>query len=308
MSLGQIFKNSNNVKLTTNFKDFLRWNREKRHKIKDLSFVVPHAKEKKIAYLLNNRKDTTITWIGHSTFFIQISGLNIIIDPVWANHMGFVKRLVDPGIFPDQLPEIDVVLISHNHYDHLDVPSLKKLKGNPIFLVPLGLKGFFKSRGYINVEEFNLWSDKHINNAVFTFVPAQHWSKRALWDTNRSLWGGWIISENLPEAKCIYFMGDSGYFEGFKEIGNKFPIKYILAPIGAYEPEWFMHIQHVTPEEAVQSYIDSGAENFIPMHYDAFRLGDDTSREALDKLQAEWTRKQLDPSKLKILELGETIV
>ena len=307
MASRKTFKNLYNIELKITYKNILRWGLEKRKKVKDHTFLVPHATDKKIAYLKENRTDATITWIGHSSFFIQMSGLNILTDPVWAKRMGFAKRLVEPGIFSDELPVIDVVLISHNHYDHLDIPSLKKLRGSPVFFVPKAMKVFFQKRGFKNVEEFDWWSKKQVKNTIFSFVPAQHWSKRTLWDTNKSLWGGWVIYSNQPETKCIYFVGDSGYFEGFKEIGKKFDIEYILAPIGAYEPEWLTYIQHISPEEAVQAFIDSGAKKFIQMHYDAFRLSDESSFEALERLQEDWTRQKIDLSKLKILKLGETI-
>lgn len=308
MKRNKHYKNLDNIELSTSFKNFLRWQKEKRTKKKDLSFRVEQSPKKNFEFLRLNRSKSTVSWVGHATFLIQICGINILTDPVWAKRMGFVGRMADPGMPMNELPEIDVVLISHNHYDHLHFKSLKQLKGQPQFLVPDGLAETFKRRGLVNVQEFQWWNEKLIGDVLFTFVPAQHWSKRTLWDTNLSLWGGWIIRSREENCKTIYFAGDSGYFRGFRVIGNRFgKINIALLPIGCYEPEWFMCVQHVTPEQAVSAFLDTGAEYFVPMHYEAFRLGDDTPGEAIERLKQEWKRQSLDSSRLKILKLGETI-
>jgi len=229
---------------------------------------------------------------------------SLVTDIVWANRMGLDVRLAAPGLTPEQMPEIDVVLISHSHYDHLDLPSLKKLKGNPVLLAPIGLGNYLKRRKFQSVKECNWWDKISIENVTFTFVPAQHWTKRTLTDTNTSHWGGWVIE---GQEETIYFVGDSGYFDGFKEIGEKFTIDYALIPIGAYEPEWFMSAQHINPEEAIQVFLDVQAKNFIPMHYGAFRLADDTPKEALDRLLDAWEKRGLNKNSLYILKLGETL-
>ncbi len=170
--------------------------------------------------------------------------------------------------------------------------------------------------GLSKVHELPWWGKTTVGPLEFHFVPAQHWTRRTLTDTNSSLWGGWVIKrsteysvEGAENNDAIYFAGDSGYFQGFRDIGARFPgIRYALMPIGAYEPEWFMGMQHVTPEEAVQAFLDVGAETFIPMHYGAFRLADDTPQEALDRLLAYWRRRELDSSRLKLLKHGETLV
>lgn len=303
------FRNLDNIELSTSFKNFFRWQKEKKVKKKDLSYRVEQVPEKYIEFLRLNRTKSTVTWIGHATFLIQICGINILTDPVWARRMGFVSRMAEPGIPIDKLPEIHAVLISHNHYDHLHFKSLKQIKGEPLLLVPDGLGPAFKRRGLARVEEFQWWNEKRIGEVMFTFVPAQHWSKRTLWDTNLSLWGGWVIESVAEEcSKTVYFAGDSGYFRGFREIGNRFKnINAALLPIGCYEPEWFMCIQHVTPEQAVSAFLDTGSEYFVPMHYEAFRLGDDTPEEAIGRLELEWKRQGLDSSRLKSLKLGETL-
>lgn len=300
------YANLDNVHPVKSLKEIWAWRKERAAKQKDLSFTVPRAERIDIPFLQQNRTETTITWIGHSTFLIQTGGLNVLTDPVWAARMGFEKRLSEPGIPIRDMPEIDVVLISHGHYDHLDFRSLKRLKGNPLCLVPSGLSTLMKRKGMRRAAEYEWWEQERIGNTTFTFVPAQHWVRRTLWDTNRSHWGGWIV--RTEHRKTIYFAGDSGYFRGFKEIGEKFSIDYALLPIGAYEPEWFMSAQHVTPEEAVTAFIDLRAKQFIPMHYGAFRLADDTPKEALDRLTAEWNRRRLPEQQLKILRLGEVFI
>lgn len=290
-----------NARLNT-FKDLLQWRKERREKKKDLSFRIPHV-DPEIKFIHKNQTLPTITWIGHSTFLIQLDGKNILTDPVWASRLGTDRRLTAPGIEISALPPIDYVVISHSHYDHLHYSSLKKLKGDPIFFVPIGLGHWFKKKGFQHTVEFMWWDKKQFENLSITFVPAQHWTRRTLTDTNRSHWGGWVISG----SKTIYFAGDSGYFNGFSEIGKRYPIDYCLMPIGAYEPEWFMANQHVNPEEAVRAFVDTNALRMIPMHYGAYRLADDTPKEALDRLLAEWQKRKLDEEHLAILKIGETL-
>jgi L-ascorbate metabolism protein UlaG (beta-lactamase superfamily) len=281
--------------------EFLKWRKERLYKEKDLSFIVPHHTNIDLNYLRGNRTVPSVTWVGHATFLIQAGGVNIITDPVWSGRMGLDKRLSMPGITLDDLPVIDFVLISHGHYDHLHFPSLRRLKGDPRILVPAGLGSLVKRKGFHNVVEFSWWDTVQFGSVEFTFVPAQHWTSRSLWDTNRSHWGGWMIHADTS----IYFAGDTGYFRGFKDIGERFEIDLALMPIGAYEPEWKMSLKHVSPEEAVKAFIDLKAKAFIPMHYGAFRIADDTPKEALDRLQTEWRKRNLPDEQLKILSLGE---
>lgn len=303
MARKQRYANLDNVENIKTFSDFRRWQKERRVNKKDLSIQIEQAPNKEIDKLNRNQTDSSITWIGHSTFLIQMDGLNILTDPVWAGRMGFQKRLTAPGIALTDLPVIDVVFISHGHYDHLDFPTIKKLKGNPTFYVPIGLGHAFKKRGYEKVIEANWYDSFKEANMTFSFVPAQHWTKRTLTDTNTSHWGGWVI-ENKEQS--IYFVGDTGYFPGFKEIAGKFHIKTVLMPIGAYEPEWFMKVSHINPEDAVKAFLELKGSTFIPMHYGTYRLADDTGPEAISRLVAEWDRLQLDHSRLKKLLIGET--
>lgn len=297
------YANLDNVNNEHSFRDVWKWLRNRPKK--QLDFQVSQHGHKQPAYLRENRSDTTVTWIGHSTFLIQQAGLNVLTDPVWAGKMGTARRLTAPGLALEEMPPIDVVLISHSHYDHLHFGSLRKLRGNPLVLVPEGLGRMFRRRGFASVRELPWWGQAGAGGLEFHLVPAQHWTRRTPWDTNSSHWGGWVIRpENMDEA--IYFAGDSGYFRGFAEIGRNFKIRAAILPIGAYDPEWFMHVAHMTPEEAVQAYMDLGADLFIPMHYGTFMLADDTPAEALSRLKAEWDRRQLRPDLIKVLELGET--
>jgi L-ascorbate metabolism protein UlaG (beta-lactamase superfamily) len=297
------YENLDNVSMKKTFADFRRWQRERKAKQKNGSYQVPHVDKTERTLMHMNRSHTLLSWIGHSTFVIQVNGATIVTDPVWANRLGTVKRLTRPGIPLSDMPDVDIVLISHSHYDHLNFASIRKLKGNPRIFVPIGLGRLFRKKGIENVVECVWWEEKRYNNITLTFVPAQHWTRRSLFDMNTSHWGGWIIQADGKPT--FYFAGDSGYFRGFKEIGDRFSIDYALLPIGAYEPEWFMGPQHVTPEEAVQAFVDCKAKTFIPMHYGTFPLADDTPEEALDRLLAEWKRRQLADERLKLLKLGE---
>jgi len=295
-----------NLDGSTNAKSFSQmqqWQKERRSKKKDLSFQLPRVAPD-LDFLTNNSEQTSITFIGHSTFLIQLGGLNIVTDPVWASRMGLGARLNAPGMPINQLPPIDVVVLSHAHYDHLHLASLKRLPGDYMLLVPEGLADWARRKGFARVEQLSWWSEKQIGEVTFGFVPAKHWTRRTPWDMNSSHWGGWVMQH---QQHCVYFAGDSGYDDLFSKIGERYSnISVALMPIGAYEPEWFMRDSHMSPEEAVQAFKDIGASIFVPMHYDAFHLADDTPKEALDRLLAEWTKRELPAERLWTMELGRT--
>lgn len=299
------YANLDNVSNNKSFSDMRKWQKERRGKVKDLSVNIEQCPTKKVKFINENRSQTSYTWVGHSTFLLQIDGVNILTDPVWARRMGFQKRLTEPGISLDELPEIDVVVISHGHYDHLDFPTLKKLKGNPQYFVPVGMKYLFIRKGYKKVTEMSWWESMEHNGIIIHFVPAQHWTRRSLRDMNSSHWGGWIFQ---TAKETFYFVGDTGYFRGFQQIAESFNIDTVFMPIGAYEPEWFMADSHISPEDSVKAFIDLKAKLFVPMHYGAYRLADDTGPEALVRLYREWEKQQLPKEQLKVMLLGETVL
>ncbi|WML39469.1 MBL fold metallo-hydrolase [Neobacillus sp. OS1-2] len=300
------FANLDNVTSYKSFKDLRKWQKERRAKVKDLSVNIEQCPTKQQRELKENRSLTSYTWVGHSTFLIQLNGQNILTDPVWAKRMGFDKRLTEPGISLADLPEIDLVVISHGHYDHLDFPTLKKLKGNPHYFVPVGLKSLFMRKGYHKVTELSWWDSIEHGGITLHFVPAQHWTRRSLRDMNTSHWGGWIFQ--TPNKETFYFVGDTGYFSGFKQIAERFMIDTVFMPIGAFEPEWFMAPAHISPEDSVKAFIELGAKFFVPMHYGAYRLADDTGPEALERLYREWENQKLPEEQLKVLLHGETVM
>ncbi|WP_047151128.1 MBL fold metallo-hydrolase [Aneurinibacillus tyrosinisolvens] len=299
------YENLNGIKNKKTIIQIYKRRRERRKNVKDLTIQIPHARNKRIKELQENRERTTYTWIGHSTFLIQMNGLNILTDPVWGKRMGFDKRLTEPGMRIGELPEVDIVAISHGHYDHLEFSSLRKLKGNPAYYVPVGLKPLFEKKGYHKVIEANWWEAFQHDTIQLHFVPAQHWTRRSPFDINTSHWGGWVFQSN---KETFYFVGDTGYFKGFREIGKRFAIDVVFMPIGAYEPEWFMKVAHINPEDAIKAFLELKAGIFVPMHYGAYRLADDTGPEALDRLYKEWRRLGLPAEKLKVLKIGETVI
>lgn len=301
------YQNLDTAVVPKTFKEVRQWRRERRSgkmKAKDYSYQVPVV-QPDLAYLHANASEPTLTWIGHSTFLVQLAGLNIITDPIWAEQLAFHKRLAPAGIAVADVPPIDVILISHSHYDHLNIASLKALSGSKMLIVPVGLGDKLRRKGFSSLIELDWWESASIRGVQFTFVPAQHWTRRTLVDTNSSLWGGFVMA--CDAAPSVYFAGDSGYFEGFKQIGMRFPdLDLALMPIGAYDPEWFMSAQHVTPEEALLAFRDVGAKRFVPMHYGSYKLADDTPREALDRLEAESRRLGLGADTVRILPHGQT--
>jgi L-ascorbate metabolism protein UlaG (beta-lactamase superfamily) len=242
---------------------------------------------------------------------LQTQQLNILTDPVWSQRVSpFLslgpKRVREPGILFSTLPPIHVVLISHNHYDHMDIQTLIKLnkKFHPVFLVPLGNKLFLNNYGIQNVIELDWWQHYAINNAKITFLPTKHWSSRWLNDKFRTLWGSFGIE--VANQK-IYFAGDTGYGHHFIDIKNKWGKPTIaFLPIGSYQPEWFMRDNHLTPEEAVKSHIDLGAQTSIAIHFNTFQLSDEAIDQPVHDLQQALKAHQLIDQEFIILKEGES--
>lgn len=256
-----------------------------------------------------------ITWIGHSTFLIQIAGINILTDPIFGDATSLFPRIFKPGIALAELPPIDYVVISHNHLDHMDTPALFGLKERHPqcrYLVPLGDKDWFDKRGFAQVYEYTWWQDGSFTTdgqqIRFHFLPAFHWSQRGLFDKNRSLWGSWMIE---VAGKRIYFGGDTAYSRHFKVIGQEFDrIDCAIMPIGPCEPHKWMKFSHANAQEAYQGFRDLGAAHFIPMHWGTFYFGTDTFDIPLTALQAIWKRfegKEVLDEQLHVMRIGQTI-
>lgn len=248
-----------------------------------------------------------VTFINHATFLIQIDGLNILTDPIWSERCSPVsffgpKRVRAPGVAFDDLPRIDVVLISHNHYDHLDLDTLKKLwlRDKPRIIAGLGNEAFLKKHG-IASNDLDWWEELSLGSGRKLYaVPAQHFSNRGLNDRNKTLWIGFVIE--APGAK-IYFAGDTGFGEHFQNIRDRFgPIDLALLPIGAFIPTWFMHFVHISPEEALKAAAILEAQQSIGMHFGTFRLADDAEDEPLRELAR---AKALLGGNLHALDFGQ---
>jgi len=241
-----------------------------------------------------------ITWIGHATFLVQLDGISLLIDPVLGDRIsGIIKRNVALPLTPAELPRIDACLVTHSHYDHLDLPSLRKVAA-PI-LAGTGVGGIVGPP----CSELGWWDSDHVGGVKVTFVPAQHWSRRGLADANETLWGGFVIEGSKSR---LYHSGDTAFFEGFAEIGRRFPgIGLAMLPIGAYDPAWFMERQHMNPEQATQAFVDLGASQFVAMHWGTFKLTDEPLDEPPQRLRAEWARRKLDPAALHLPAIGATV-
>jgi len=245
-----------------------------------------------------------VTFINHATMLIQLDGLNVLTDPIWSDRTSPVswagpKRHRPPGICFDDLPPIDVVVVSHNHYDHLDLPTLRRLelRDHPRILTPLGNGALMRRYGIEGAIELDWWQ----RNDRITLVPARHFCARAISDRDRNLWGGFVISGS---AGNVYFAGDTGWGAHFAEIGERFaPIRAALLPIGAYLPRWFMQPVHIDPAQAVDAHLALGARTSIPMHYGTFALGDDGIDDPLRDLQSALAAK--GHPHFVILENGE---
>ncbi|GAB6058785.1 MBL fold metallo-hydrolase [Desulfonatronum parangueonense] len=284
-----------------------------------------------LAYIQGNRSEAAATWIGHATVLMQMGGLNILTDPHFSERASPVqwagpKRWQAPGVSLAELPRIDLVLISHSHYDHLDLGSVRALAaqegGSPLFMVPLGLKQWFyrnvpDARG--RVADLDWWDRRYIGKdasgraelgeapsaGIVHFVPAQHWSQRTLWDRNRTLWGGWVMEQT---DFVFYFAGDMGYSQDTKDIGDRFGGFDLAAiPVGAYEPRWFMHNQHINPEEAVLVHNDVLARHSLGIHWGTFHgITDEPLDQPIADLAEALEKHGLTESDFFLLRHGET--
>jgi L-ascorbate metabolism protein UlaG (beta-lactamase superfamily) len=252
-----------------------------------------------------------VTLVNHSTVLIQTTGLNILTDPIWskrASPVGWAgpKRRRPPGIRFADLPKIDLVLISHNHYDHLDVPTLKRLskRDGPQVFAGLGNRKLLRKHKIRRARDLDWWDQVEVGDRTrITFVPAQHFSGRGLCDRNKTLWGGFVIEAGGTK---IYFAGDSGFGPHFKQIADRFDyFDLALLPIGAFRPRWFMSAMHISPEEAVSVHFLINARHSVGIHYGTFPLADDAQREPIERLERMLKQVDMKGSAFWVLPFGK---
>jgi L-ascorbate metabolism protein UlaG (beta-lactamase superfamily) len=252
-----------------------------------------------------------ITFIGHSSFLLQLGGKNILIDPVFSKRLVLLRRQRRPGVAVADLPAIDVVLVTHAHMDHLNLPSLRavvrrtrKLCGRaPVVIVPTGVDDLVLKLGFASIETMSWWDERIVGGLRVTMTPCRHWGARMFKDTHRQFGGYSIQAEE--GGLVIYHSGDTAYFSGFREIGARLRPDVALLPIGAYFPDSYRSV-HTSPEEAVQGFVDTGARWMVPMHYGTFRLGREPMHEPLERLAAEAVRLGLE-SRIRAVSEGETL-
>jgi L-ascorbate metabolism protein UlaG (beta-lactamase superfamily) len=244
-------------------------------------------------------------WVGHASWLLRTGGALIAIDPIFATAIsGVIKRLTPPGVEPEELPPLDLVLITHDHRDHMDVPSLERIGTRPTCIVPLGNGPRLAALGFDKVIELDWWQRCTFGGVEIEMVPARHWSMRAPWNRNDTLWGGYVIRSADGVA---YHSGDTAWGEHFAEIGQRVgPIDWAMLPIGGYAPRWFMEPQHIDPIEAGRACLDLGARHLLAMHWGTYRLTDEAIGEPPARLRAWWRDQALDPARLWILDAGET--
>lgn len=265
-----------------------------------------------------------VTWMGHASVLVEMEGITILTDPIFSQRcspsFGGTRQIPAPGTKRyrgppcdvKDLPKVDAVVISHNHYDHLDLPSVRQLNerfGDELkWFVPLGLKSWMVSAGCRNVEEFNWWQEGQLPNAThvtISFTPAQHWSARGLHDQNKVLWGSWCV---FGKTHRFFFAGDTGYSPNvFDKIGRKYgPFNLAAIPIGAYHPQWFMHPQHVSPEDAVKIHLEVKADRSIGIHWGTFLLGHERFLAPREDLEKAVREKNLESETFFTLNHGQS--
>jgi L-ascorbate metabolism protein UlaG (beta-lactamase superfamily) len=263
------------------------------------------------AALRANGTSATATWIGHATVLIQLEGVNVLTDPIWSDRASPVpfagpRRLIAPGLRFEDLPRIDAVVISHDHYDHLDLPTVRRLarEHRPRFFVPLGVKAWLEERGATDVVELDWWESRVHRGLVFTATPAQHSSGRWLHDQNDRLWASWVVQ---GRTQRFFFAGDTGYTPQLREIGQRLgPIDLAAVPIGGYRARGSQHPNHVNPEEALRLFEDVGGGLLVPIHWGTFDMNREPFQEPPRRLMDEAVRLGL-VDRVALLAPGQSI-
>ncbi len=258
--------------------------------------------------VLTGRDEVGVTFIGHASFFLQIGGKNVVIDPNFARWIFVLKRLRRPGMRLRDLPPIDAVLVTHAHFDHLHRPSLRAIARltrwrsgkRPIIVVPHHLRDLVSGLGYGRIVELEWWEQAKLGELEITHVPARHWGARIVRDMYRG-YGGYVLRAG---SQSLYHAGDTAYFDGFHEIGERLHPEIALLPIGAYSPASYRAV-HASPEDAVQAFLDLGARWMVPMHYGTFRLSHEPVDEPLQRLRAEAKRRKIE-KRVCVLDEGVT--
>jgi N-acyl-phosphatidylethanolamine-hydrolysing phospholipase D len=272
-----------------------------------------------IVYPRAGDSDFSATWIGHATVLLQLGGLNVLTDPVFSQRAFPVqwlgpRRVMDPAVGLDELPPLDVVLISHNHYDHLDRPAVRRIaRRHPhvTWVVPLGLGSYIRRWGAREIVELDWWQQASVGSLRVTATPARHMSARRLGDRNRTLWSGFALQAG---RRRVLFAGDTAYHPEFTAVGAGCgPFDLVLVPIGAYEPRWFMQMVHVNPEEAVRiyqdvvgAYPDAPAPLMLAIHWGTFRLTTEPMDEPPRRIATRWREAGLPADRLWVARFGET--
>lgn len=308
------FRNNAELELThTRLADFFKW-KSASPKVERIAFPI----SKQVVNPKDKREpQNAVTWIGHATFLIEYAGLNILTDPHFSKRASPVQwagpaRTTQPALSIEDLPHIDVVVVSHDHYDHLDLNSVRALKQKqaskpPMYMVPLKVGRWLSRQGIKDWIELDWWqSTKHLG-WQFTSVPVQHFSGRGAIQNN-TLWAGWVLEAPESSPYRLLFVGDSGYSSDFKEIGRRFaPFDLSLIPIGAYEPRWFMREVHVNPEEAVRIHLDVGSKKSIAMHWGSFILTDEPMDQPPLHLQQAKQKLNVEDSEFVVVDHGARI-
>jgi len=271
------------------------------------SAVTPRTGETRKPVLTRNG-ELALTFIGHSSFFLQTGGKTILLDPNFAQWLFVLKRLRHPGLRIDDLPPIDLVLVTHAHFDHLHRPSLRaiarhteRLRGRaPSIILPHNVTDLVEDLGFSEIIELNRWETSDFDGLKVTLVPSQHWGARIIKDAHRA-YGGYVIRSRHDS---IYHAGDTAYFDGFREIGRRLHPQVALLPIGAYSPPAF-RANHTSPEDAVRAFVDLGSRWMVPMHYGSFRLSHEPMDEPL-KLLAKEARRAGIQDRVRVLPEGVT--